>query len=73
LFNGHVQRSQPGLTNGMASKQYILTVKENKHTGELYVKFPGKLLKQLKWKTGDNIDWSIQKDGSYILSKINEK
>lgn len=57
----------------MESKQLILTVRKNKCTGDLYIKLPNKLLKKLKWKTGDNIDWSLQRDGTYILSKINEK
>jgi len=57
----------------MASKKHILKVQEDKKTGNLFVKFPSKLLKQLGWNTGDNIDWSVQKDGTYILSKIHEE
>lgn len=72
MFNGHVTRLYYGLTSGMASKQYILKVQEDKKTGSLFVKFPSKLIKQLGWNTGDSIDWSAQKDGSFILSKVNE-
>ena len=57
----------------MASKTHILKVQEDKKTGNLFVKFPLKLLKQLGWSTGDSINWNAQKDGSYILSKADEK
>jgi len=44
-------------------------IEYNELTGEYYIILPDKLLKDLKWKTGDNIKWSIEKDGSIILKK----
>jgi len=47
---------------------YTLTVKKNRK-GELYVQLPSKLLKLMGWKIGDDLKWTINKDGSYSLSK----
>lgn len=51
----------------------FLQIKEDKKTKNLFIKFPKKLLKKLNWKTGDSISWESKKDGTYILSKINEE
>jgi bifunctional DNA-binding transcriptional regulator/antitoxin component of YhaV-PrlF toxin-antitoxin module len=47
---------------------WTLAVKKNRK-GELYVQLPSKLLKLMKWKTGDDLEWTENKDGSYSLSK----
>ena len=47
---------------------YNLPVKENKK-GEPYLQLPSKLLKQLKWKLGEQLEWIDNKDGSYTLKK----
>ena len=46
----------------------ILKVKENKNK-ELYIQFPKKLLKKLNWTTGDKLNWTKNKDGSYTIEK----
>ena len=50
------------------SQGYTLKVKQNKE-GEPYIQFPSKLLKQLKWKLGEQLEWIDNKDGSYTLKK----
>jgi bifunctional DNA-binding transcriptional regulator/antitoxin component of YhaV-PrlF toxin-antitoxin module len=32
--------------------------------------FPPELLEQAGWKEGDTIDWVDQKDGSWLLKKV---
>lgn len=55
----------------MASKKtYTVTVQYNENTEEYYITLPEKLLKQMKWKTGDNIDWTVNRDGSFTLNKV---
>lgn len=48
---------------------FTLRVKENRKTKELYIQFPKKLLSELGWKTGDQIEWT-PKNETFILSKI---
>ena len=45
-------------------------IEYNELTEEYYILLPKELLKDLKWKTGDNIKWSLRKDGSIMLKKI---
>jgi len=45
-----------------------LIVKQNKE-GQLYLKFPKKLLEKLNWKTGDKIEWIRNENGSFTLKK----
>jgi hypothetical protein len=47
---------------------WILTVKK-KRKGEFYLQLPRNLLKIMKWKIGDDLKWTNNKDGSYSLSK----
>lgn len=49
---------------------YTLTVEQNEVTGEYYILLPEKLLKKMKWKAGDRIEWIENKDRSYTLKKI---
>lgn len=46
----------------------IVKVKKAK-SGELYLQFTRKLLKELNWKTGDKIEWIANQDGSFTLKK----
>lgn len=38
--------------------------------GDLLLPIPPMLLKQLNWKPGDEIDFSIDDKGRYILKKV---
>jgi len=49
-----------------------LKVGYSKRLKNYFIKFPDKLLKELKWKEGDKIEWKENKDGSFSLFKINE-
>jgi bifunctional DNA-binding transcriptional regulator/antitoxin component of YhaV-PrlF toxin-antitoxin module len=49
---------------------YTLKVEQNETTGEYYFILPEKLLKQMDWKEGDNIQWTSNKDGSVTLKKV---
>ena len=50
------------------TQQYSLLVKQTK-TGEPYIRLPSKLLKELKWKVGQQLEWLENKDGSFTLKK----
>jgi hypothetical protein len=47
---------------------YALEVKEK--DGYLYIELPNSLMKKMGWKTGDNIDWHDNKDGTWSLLKV---
>jgi len=49
---------------------YVLKVEYNEITDEYYVILPDSLLKEMKWKQGDKIEWKIKRDNSIILKKI---
>lgn len=49
--------------------EYILEVKENGDTGDLYVELPDSLLKQMGWNTGDELNIVANGDGSVTISK----
>jgi bifunctional DNA-binding transcriptional regulator/antitoxin component of YhaV-PrlF toxin-antitoxin module len=48
-----------------------LTVEEDPVTGELILQLPKEFLDVQGWKEGDELDWTNNKDGSWILSKVN--
>jgi bifunctional DNA-binding transcriptional regulator/antitoxin component of YhaV-PrlF toxin-antitoxin module len=49
---------------------YTLKVEQNETTGEYYIILPEKLLKRMKWETGDNVEWTANKNGSVTLKKV---
>lgn len=51
----------------------LVKVKYSKKLKNFYIKFPPKLLKDLKWRAGDKIEWSNNNDGSFSLFKKNEQ
>jgi bifunctional DNA-binding transcriptional regulator/antitoxin component of YhaV-PrlF toxin-antitoxin module len=48
---------------------HTLQVEQNEITGEYYFILPEKLLKKMKWKEGDDIEWINNMDGSFSLKK----
>lgn len=50
--------------------KHILEVKKDTLSDELYLELPEELLNELKWKTGDELEWIDNKDGSFSLKKI---
>ena len=57
-------------------KNWVLPVEECKDADtdetEYFVSFPDDLLKASDLKAGDEIEWVEQKDGSYLLRKVNK-
>lgn len=49
--------------------KYILEIKKDTLTDQLYVELPEDLLEKMKWKNGDEIEWVDNKDGSFSLKK----
>ena len=50
--------------------KFVLEVKKDTLTDQLYIELPEKLLDSVGWKTGDEIKWINNKDGSFSLKKI---
>jgi hypothetical protein len=60
----------------MSKKQedlrYEVLTQEDPESGDLYLPIPLPLLKQLGWKEGDNIEFNVDKNGRYIISRVKE-
>ena len=54
----------------MKLKSWTLNVEEDPETGDYMLTFPPDLLEQAGWKEGDNLNWIDQKDGSWLLKKV---
>lgn len=48
--------------------QYVLEVKEDPGTGDLYFEFPDTLMDHMGWKAGDVLLWEENGNGSWTLS-----
>ena len=46
------------------------TVKEDPVTGEQYIELPQRLLAQLGWKEGDDLEWVELENGSWSVKKV---
>ena len=42
---------------------HTLKVRVDKKTKNLFIRFPSKLMKEMKWKIGDALEWIENKDG----------
>ena len=52
-------------------KSWTLNVEEtNDGSGDAILTFPPELLEQAGWKEGDTLKWIDQKDGSWLLKKV---
>lgn len=51
-------------------KSSTLVIQEDPNTGELYVEFPQRLLEQLGWKEGDDLQWVEGPDGAWSIKKV---
>ena len=57
----------------MKLKSWTLNVEEtNDGSGDAILTFPPELLEQAGWKEGDTLKWIDQKDGSWLLKKVDE-
>ena len=54
----------------MANKTWTINLEEDPETGDLILPLNDDILEQTGWKTGDTIDWTDNKDGSWTMKKI---
>ena len=47
-----------------------LEIQEDPVTGEQYIELPQRLLIQLGWKEGDDLEWVELEDGSWSVKKV---
>jgi bifunctional DNA-binding transcriptional regulator/antitoxin component of YhaV-PrlF toxin-antitoxin module len=52
--------------------RYEVITQEDEVTGDLLLPIPPQLLAQLGWSEGDEIEFSIDEGGKYILKKTNK-
>jgi hypothetical protein len=50
--------------------RYETITHEDPETGDLILPIPPHLLKQLKWKEGDELDISVNENGHIFLKKV---
>lgn len=48
---------------------YSTTVKEDPHTGDLYIEFDPGLMEELGWKEGDDLIWEGNNKTFYVRKK----
>ena len=56
----------------LSENRWVLEVKENQKTKELYLEFPDEALNQVGWDAGDTILWEELPNGNWSLSKKEE-
>ena len=52
--------------------RYEVITHEDPDTGDLMLPIPQKLLDELGWKEGDEIEFAIDEKGKYILKRANK-
>lgn len=52
--------------------RYEVITHEDKETGDLILPIPQKLLDQLGWGEGDEIEFAVDAQGRYILKRANK-
>jgi len=57
----------------IAPKSWTVTVEEDPETGDTILQLPEELIQLQGWKEGDVINWENQDDGSWSISKKEEK
>ena len=57
----------------MEKLSWTITVEEDPETGDLILPFPPDFLELKGWKEGDTLEWNDNGDGSWTLSKVQEK
>ena len=54
----------------MANKTWTISLEKDPETGDLILPLNDDILEGTGWKTGDNIEWIDNKDGSWTMKKI---
>ena len=49
---------------------YEVITQKDEVTGDILLPIPPHLLKQLDWKPGDDIQFGLDKEGQFVLSKV---
>lgn len=49
-----------------------LVVQEDPDTGDLFIELPQRLLKQLGWNEGDDLQWIQDTNGNWIIKKVED-
>jgi hypothetical protein len=49
---------------------YEVIAQEDPETGDMLIPIPPHLLKELGWKEGDNVDFSIDDKGKIVIKKL---
>ena len=49
-----------------------LVVQEDPDTGDLFIELPQRLLKQLGWNEGDDLQWIQDANGNWTVKKVEE-
>jgi hypothetical protein len=49
-----------------------LVVQEDPETGDLFIELPQRLLKQLGWNEGDDLQWIQDANGNWTVKKVEE-
>jgi len=52
--------------------RYEVITHEDPETGDLMLPIPQKLLDELKWREGEEIEFAIGEKGQYILKRANK-
>lgn len=55
------------------NQQWTADIKEDPQTGDAILEFPPEMLETAGWKEGDVIEWSDLGDGSWALTKKENK
>ena len=53
----------------MRKKGYVATVQKDEN-GELFIIIPEEIIKELKWKEKDTLEFTIDENNNIILTKI---
>ena len=53
----------------VGKNQWIVEVKENQKTKEVYIEFPEEVLSQVGWDEGDTLLWEELDNGAWSVTK----
>jgi bifunctional DNA-binding transcriptional regulator/antitoxin component of YhaV-PrlF toxin-antitoxin module len=56
----------------MTTKTFETTVEYNEDFDEYYITIPDEIIDSLSWDEGTVVEWQTNKDGSILLSKVDE-
>jgi len=52
--------------------RYEVIVQEDQESGDLFLPIPQPILDSLGWKEGDDLDFDIREDGTFLIKKANK-